>query len=396
MMKIAEDDLADWLRLLLVDGLGSMTAQKLLRAFGLPYNILKQSHGTLASITSDRIATDLRAPPGDAFQKQMDLALAWLNSPENHVLTLDSPYYPQFLLSTADPPPLLYAKGRIDLLNGAANLAIVGSRNATAQGISNAEQFAHELAAGGMNIVSGLALGIDAAAHRGALAALAKNQVCGSTIAVIGTGCDIVYPARNRELAHQIAQEGVIVSEFHLGTPAMTANFPRRNRIISGLAQGVLVVEAALKSGSLITARQAAEQNREVFAIPGSIHSPLARGCHSLIRQGAKLVESAKDILEEIKPLLSVSAHSLCSAESSSATSCTSVESASVEVSDAAGTSDVQQRILTALGFDPCDLDTLAARTTLPIAVLSAELMMLELDGRVEKRPGNVFSQRVH
>ena len=389
MIKIAEDDLADWLRFLLVDGLGSMTAQKLLRAFGLPYNILKQSHGTLASITSDRIATGLSAPPSEVFQKQMDMALVWLSSPENHVLTLDSPYYPQFLLSTADPPPLLYVKGRVELLNEPVNLAIVGSRNATAQGISNAEQFAQELAAGGMNIISGLALGIDAAAHRGALAALAKNSACGSTIAVIGTGCDIVYPARNRELAHQVAQEGVIVSEFHLGTPAMTANFPRRNRIISGLAQGVLVVEAALKSGSLITARQAAEQNREVFAIPGSIHSPLARGCHSLIRQGAKLVESAKDILEEIEPLLSVSARSRVSREPSSAASSTSVV-----VPDVDGASDVQQDILTALGFDPCDLDALAERTALPIAVLSAELMMLELDGRVEKRPGNVFSQR--
>ena len=390
MMKITEDDLADWLRLLLVDGLGSMTAQKLLRAFGLPYNILKQSHGTLVGITSDRIATDLRASPSEAFQKQMELTVAWLSSPENHVLTLDSPYYPQLLLSTADPPPLLYAKGRIDLLNGATSLAIVGSRNATAQGISNAEQFAQELAAGGMNIISGLALGIDAAAHRGALAALAKNRQCGSTIAVIGTGCDIVYPARNRELAHQIAQEGVIVSEFHLGTPAMTANFPRRNRIISGLAQGVLVVEAALKSGSLITARQAAEQNREVFAIPGSIHSPLARGCHALIRQGAKLVESAKDVLEEITPSANVSAHSGFVGEVPASDSSALAVKVDVEMA-----SDVQQHILIALGFDPCDLDTLATRTTLPIAVLSAELMMLELDGRVEKRPGNVFSQRV-
>ena len=394
MMKIAEDDLADWLRFLLVDGLGSMTAQKLLRAFGLPYNILKQSHGTLAGITSDRIATDLRASLSEAFQKQMDMTLAWLTSPENHVLTLDSPHYPQFLLSTADPPPLLYVKGRVDLLNGLANLAIVGSRNATAQGISNAEQFAQELAAGGMNIISGLALGIDAAAHRGALAAVSKNQASGSTIAVIGTGCDIVYPARNRELAHQIAQEGVIVSEFHLGTPAMTANFPRRNRIISGLAQGVLVVEAALKSGSLITARQAAEQNREVFAIPGSIHSPLARGCHALIRQGAKLVESAKDVLEEIAQPLNVSAYSLGSVEVA-APECQDLDIDANTGAKVEHPNDVQQHILTALGFDPCDLDTLAARTTLTIAVLSAELMMLELDGRVEKRPGNVFSQRM-
>ncbi len=207
------------------------------------------------------------------------------------------------LLDIPDPPLLIYAKGRIELLSR-LSLAVVGSRNATVQGVANAEKFAEALSAAGLSTVSGLALGIDSAAHRGSLAHYSRNAGSGSTIAVIGTGIDTVYPARNRDLAHQIAVDGCIVSEYALGTPAIPANFPRRNRIISGLARGTLVVEAAAQSGSLITARQAAEQGREVFAIPGSIHSPLSKGCHQLIRQGAKLVESAQDILAELAPYL--------------------------------------------------------------------------------------------
>mgnify|MGYP003417379989 FL=1 len=274
---------------------------------------------------------------------------------------------------------LLYAKGRIELLNDHPALAIVGSRNATTQGLNNAEQFARELASGGLSVVSGLALGIDAAAHRGALAA---QHAHASTIAVIGTGADIIYPARNRDLAHQIAERGVILSEFPLGFKALPNNFPRRNRIISGLSRGVLVVEAALQSGSLITARQAAEQNREVFAIPGSIHSPLARGCHSLIRQGAKLVESAADILEELQ-LPAVALFS----------STERTPNGTENNSEADADSPTQQLILDKLGFDPCDLDSLAERTGLSIAELSGGLMMLELSGVVEKRVGNVYAR---
>ncbi|GHA74064.1 DNA processing protein DprA [Formosimonas limnophila] len=378
MTKITEDDLIDWLRLLLTDGVGDITAQKLLSAFGLPHNVFKQSHTTLANITSDKVARSLLAPTDDAFAKQLEITQKWLETPENHVLTLDSPHYPQHLLSTADPPVMLYAKGRIELLNHHPALAIVGSRNATTGGLQNAEHFARELAADGLTVVSGLALGIDAAAHRGALSA---HNPHATTIAVIGTGADIIYPARNRDLAHQIAAHGVIISEFPLGCKAIANNFPRRNRIISGLSHGVLIVEAALQSGSLITARQALDQNREVFAIPGSIHSPLTRGCHALIRQGAKLVESAADILEELHLPSVTHEPATQSTDPSSNSDGDAIDNAT------------QTSILQHLGFDPCDLDTLAERSHLSIAELSAELMILELSGRVEKRDGNVYAR---
>jgi DNA processing protein len=222
-------------------------------------------------------------PPSEIPQRRRN-ETGW--RPRRHSLLTLASAYPQALLTTPDPPPVLFAVGRVDLLNR-PGIAIVGSRNATQQGVSNAEGFATALARAGVTVVSGLALGIDAAAHRGALAADADA----STVAVVGTGVDIVYPASNRELMKEIRSRGVVVSEFALRTPAIAHNFPRRNRIIAGLARGVLVVEAALRSGSLITARLAAEAGREVFAIPGSIHSPLARGCHRLIRDGAKLVE---------------------------------------------------------------------------------------------------------
>jgi DNA processing protein len=279
----------------------------------------------------------------------------------------------------------LYAKGRVELLNAPRALAIVGSRNATAQGIKNTEWFAEELAQGGCQIVSGLALGIDAAAHRGALTAQRNAPgVSGSTIAVIGTGCDIIYPARNRELTYAIAEQGVILSEFPLGAKAQPSHFPRRNRIISGLSQGVLVVEAAMQSGSLITARQALEQNREVFAIPGSIHSPLSKGCHELIKQGAKLVECAQDILSELRPVYP----SRIAEKSSVATS-----SASLASIDTTEFSPSAQKILNALGHDPCDLDTLSRRVAMDVGDLLAEMMVLELSGLVEKRAGQIYAQ---
>src|SRR4030095_2778803 len=263
----------------------------LLRAFGSPTAVLAASRAQLSAVVPDAaVVTRLLAPPA---QETLARTLAWLAEPGHEIVAWDDTDYPRALLELGYPPPVLFFVGRRELLNRPA-LAIVGSRNATAQGLDNARNFAHALADAGLTIISGLALGVDAAAHEGALLGT------GSTLAVVGTGLDRVYPARHRELAHRIANDGGLLSEFPPGTPPREHNFPRRNRLISGLAKGVLVVEAAQKSGSLITARYAGEQGREVFAIPGSIHSPLAKGCHKLIRDGAKLVETAQDILEEL------------------------------------------------------------------------------------------------
>lgn len=296
-VNVAEQtELASWIRLVHTEGVGTVTARKLLGAFGLPEQIFAATYPALIRIVPERVATALKAsltPEQDAY---IERALEWAAMPGNRIVTLADAAYPASLLTTEDPPLLLYTKGRVDLLQ-APSLAIVGSRNATAEGIMNATRFAASLSHSGMTVVSGLALGIDGAAHQGALEGI------GSTVAVIGTGADIVYPARHRELAHLIAKGGCIVSEYALGATAAAGNFPRRNRIISGLSRGVLVVEAAVGSGTLITARLATEQGRDVFAIPGSIHSPLSKGCHQLIKQGAKLVESAGDILEELRLL---------------------------------------------------------------------------------------------
>jgi DNA processing protein len=266
------------------------------------------------------------------------------------------------LLEIADPPPLLYLRGRAELLNSPA-LAVVGSRNATPQGLANAEGFARTFSDAGMAIVSGLASGIDAAAHRGGLAGR------GSTIAVLGTGADILYPASNRALGEDIAAHGLLLSEFPVGAPPITSNFPRRNRLISGLARGCLVVEAAVSSGSLITARQAAEQGREVFAIPGSIHSPVARGCHRLIKQGAKLVESAADVLEEL------------------GASAPKVQTDAPKISGPTG------GLLLHMGYDTCTFDTLVARSRLTAEVVSAMLLELELEGKIASLPGGRYQR---
>jgi DNA processing protein len=287
-------ELSNWIRLMQTDGVGPATARQLLGAFGLPEQIFATGYTALSKIVSERVARALKAMPTTQQEDDIARALDWAALPGNQIVTLGDERYPASLLTTDDPPMVLYIKGRVDLLQTPA-LAIVGSRNATSDGIVNAMRFAEHLSRQGVTIVSGLALGIDAAAHQGALNGPA------STVAVIGTGADIVYPAKNRDLAHRIAESGCIVSEYPLGTGAMQSNFPRRNRIISGLSRGVLVVEAALASGTLITARLATEQGRDVFAIPGSIHSPLSKGCHRLIKQGAKLVESAEDILEELQ-----------------------------------------------------------------------------------------------
>ena len=334
--------------------------RQLLTAFGPPQQVLDTAISELRRHVSPELAAAIAAG-GNAEAARN--ALAWLNDPVNHVVVLGDADYPQLLLQIPDPPPLLYVKGDCALLNRFA-LAIVGSRNATAQGATNAEEFARALSDAGITIVSGLASGVDAAAHRGGLAGRA------SSIAVVGTGLDIVYPARNRALAHALAERGALVSEFPLGTPALAGNFPRRNRVISGMSRGCLVVEAALQSGSLITARLANEQGREVFALPGSIHSPLAKGCHRLIKQGAKLVDDANDILEEFD---------FARAAASTA----------APVPTGAAAAD----LLETLGHDPCAMDALAARAGLPAETVAALLLELELSGLIEKLPGNVYQR---
>lgn len=286
-------DIADWLRLEQAGGVGGRTARHLLGHLGSPAAIFRASHLSLSAHATPAQARALCAPPSSELAALVDATRAWLAQPGHHLLTLHDPRYPPLLAQLPDAPLLLYIKGRIELL-ARPLVAVVGSRNASMQGKANAQAFARALSQAGLGVVSGLALGIDTAAHEGAL------PWQGSTIAVIGTGIDRVYPARNRALAHRIAAEGCIVSEYPLGMPPVAANFPRRNRIISGLAAGVLVVEAAAQSGSLITAQLAAEQGREVFALPGSIHSALAKGCHQLIREGAQLVETVDEVLQAL------------------------------------------------------------------------------------------------
>jgi DNA processing protein len=308
----------------------------------------------------------------DAVVKAVEHALAWLEQPGNAIVTLADAAFPKLLLEIADPPAVLYCRGRTDLLNRPA-LAVVGSRNATSQGNSNAEQFARSFSTAGLTIVSGLAQGIDAAAHRGGLAGE------GSTIAVLGTGVDILYPRVNAALGAEIAAIGLLLSEFPLGTKALAHNFPRRNRLISGLAQGCLVVEAALASGSLITARAAAEQGREIFAVPGSIHSPLSKGCHALIKTGAKLAESAEDVLSELSAFRRGGPAFRRGAVNTGAASATE--------------GDADEPLLACMGFDPADVDSLCTRAGLPAERVSAELLRLELAGRVAVLPGGLYQR---
>lgn len=363
------DELAAWLRLALTPSLGSVAARQLLRAFGLPATILAQDVATLSQVTDRSAAQALLAGP-EQFEPQLEATWQWLRQePQRRaIVTLADADYPQALLQMADPPLLLYRLGR-PLAASRNALAIVGSRNPTPQGLQNARRFGRSLAEAGLTIVSGMALGIDGAAHEGALEGAGAEAL--ATIAVVGTGLDRVYPKQHLALAHRIAERGAIISEYPLGTPPLQANFPRRNRLIAGLSQGTLVVEAALQSGSLITARLAVEQGKEVFAIPGSIHSPHARGCHALLRQGAKLVESAQDVLEELR---------------------LAPRTAIAETAEAPeGEPDP---LLEAMGYDPVSLDALIARTGIAAPRLQAALLELELAGHVARLPGGLF-QRV-
>jgi len=338
----------------------------LLRRFGGAEALLAARPADWRRSAPPAVAATLEAGPPP---ERLAASLAWLAEADSDLVAWDDPDYPAALLEIPDPPPVLFCRGRRELL-GAPAFAIVGSRNATPQGIADAEAFAAALSAAGLAIVSGLAAGIDAAAHRGALAAR------GGTIAVTGTGPDRVYPAANRELARAIADAGLLLSEFTPGTAALKQNFPRRNRIVSGLARGLLVVEATLSSGSLITARLAAEQGREVFALPGSIHSPFSRGCHKLLREGAKLVETANDILEEL--------HLPAAA----------APAARQPAPDAAARDGAAAALLQALGHAPADIDTLAARTGAGAAATAALLARLELEGVVCALPGGRWQRR--
>ena len=364
------DELAGWLRLALTPGLGAQAARKLLASFGLPEAILRQDAATLSQVIDGPRAAALGKEP-EGFAALLEATLAWLSQDPEHreIVTLADAHYPQALLAIEDPPLMLYRMGVLGVTPARA-LAVVGSRNPTPQGLQNAHRFAKAFAEAGVTVVSGMALGIDGAAHQGALDGAAKGAL--ATIAVVGTGLDRVYPRQHLELAHRICERGTIVSEYPIGTPPLAQNFPRRNRVIAAFSQGTLVVEAALQSGSLITARLAAEQGKEVFAIPGSIHSPHARGCHALLRQGAKLVESAQDVLEDLRLVLPAAPATFAAEEAP----------------------EGESGLLAAMGYDPIGLDPLIARTGIPAPLLQAQLLELELAGQVARLPGGLFQRQ--
>lgn len=368
-------DLPYWLALHRAPGIGAQLFAALLDT-RTPRELFENPDAATAvsGLSAETLAW-LRAPDWAAVERD----LAWLAQPHNHVLTRHDPRYPPLLREIAGAPPLLFIHGDPAVLRQ-PQLAIVGSRHATATGLETAHEFAKHLSNSGLVITSGLALGIDGASHRGALAG------AGLTVAVIGTGPDRVYPARHKGLAHDIAAAGgAIVSEFPPGTPALADHFPRRNRIISGLSLGVLVVEAAKQSGSLITARLAGDQGREVFAIPGSIHNPLARGCHALLKQGAKLVEGAEDVVEELGPLVQLTVSTVSSVEKTQAPAVASQASEELD-------SDYK-RVLQCLGYEPTPVDLVIERSGLTTAVVSSMLLVLELHGYITSAPGGVYSR---
>ncbi|MBV4396282.1 DNA-processing protein DprA [Advenella alkanexedens] len=385
----SQEELQAWLRLTLEPGVGPVTARQLLAVFGLPEQVFAASVGQLMKYLPQKLALQLAAEPEPDIQGLIQKTFEWLARPGHYILTLADPLYPKALFDTHDPPVLLYVDGRPEVL-AMPTIAMVGARNATMGGCDNARAFAKYLAGQGWCVVSGLAHGIDAAAHEGALQAPAGS---GSTIAVMGTGINRLYPAANKNLALRIREQGALVSELPLDTPAVVHQFPRRNRIVAGLSKGVLVVEAAKQSGSLITARLAGEMGREVFAIPGSIHSPLSRGCHALIRQGAKLVETAMDIQEE---LAGIPANKL--------TADTGIERV-VGKGRGKGTGTItdqtdgfvpdpeQCRLLERMGFEPLSLDELVSDLRIGVSEVSSQLLALELaayivrlnDGRYQR-----------
>ena len=370
--------LSSWLTLLRAPRLHAAGLRPLLARFGSADAIVAASSSALRAAEAESAFVDWLDSKRRQTDPAIDAELRWLEHDAHHFVSLDSEDYPRLLAEISDAPIGLFVRGDPAALS-LPQLAIVGSRNPTAGGRDNATSFAAHLARRGLAITSGLAIGIDAAAHEGALA------VEGVTVAVCGTGLDIDYPSANSELAAAIAKRGALVSEFPLGTPALPANFPRRNRIISGLALGTLVVEAAVRSGSLITARLAAEQGREVFVIPGSIHNALARGCHQLIRQGAQLVEGCDDIFAELRAL----AGALALAPQAAVPDDRNSPLAGPVLDKA------YEILLDALGFEPAGVDTLVERTGFAADEVASMLLILELDGKLESRPGGRYVRRV-
>jgi len=384
------DELGDWLRLAMTPQVGKGAARRLLAAFGLPHRIFQADPSSLRDVVTPAQIQALRSVPA-GLADHIKATAQWLAAGGGcrRVLTLADSEYPAALLHAEDPPLLLYAMGATAApgrLHWPESIAIVGSRNPTAQGALNARQFAASFARAGWAVVSGMALGVDAAAHEGALEGADPAAGAMATIAVVGTGLDRVYPQQHEALARRIAARGLILSELPLGAPPLADHFPRRNRILCALARGTLVVEAAMRSGSLITARFAAEQGREVFAIPGSIHSAQSRGCHALIKQGAKLVETAQDVMEELLP-----AGAGPDAIGSLVPSPHPTHPTPTTPCAPSGDDDP---LLRALGYDPASLDALSARTGLPTPQLQARLLELELQGQVARLPGGMF-QRV-
>ena len=376
-------ELGAWLRLQLTPGIGSVHGCRLLKAFGLPTAIFRQNLSALRAVVPERLAQAVLQVPPD-LESSLRTLMQWLDrgDGQRRLVTLGDPAYPASLLNIDDPPLMLYVQGSDaawQALEQAPCMAIVGSRNPTPQGTDNARAFARNLAQAGLSIVSGMALGVDAAAHRGALEI---QESALATIAVVGTGLDRVYPAQHSKLAHAIAARGLLISEYPLGSAPLAAHFPRRNRLISGLARATLVVEAALQSGSLITAQQALEQGKDVFAIPGSIHSTQARGCHALIKQGAQLVDCAQDILD---------APGFQTIQKSPPIPASSGEAA---LDTDANATDADAALLDALGFDPASLEVLQSRTGWDTARLQAQLMALELRGQVGRLPGGLFQRK--
>jgi len=365
------DTLKRWLGLYHTPGVGAVTFHHLLESFPNLQDLPDTDPGALHNLGLPlKVISALQQPDTAAVMRDLE----WHDKPGNRIMTCHDPDYPALLLQIASPPPLLYIHGHSDILSEPL-LAMVGSRNPSAAGERTATDFARHLSAAGLVISSGMALGIDAACHRGALDADAP------TVAVMGTGLDRVYPARHRDLARKIAEQGALVSEFPVGTAPRAENFPRRNRIISGLSLGTLVVEAAIRSGSLITARYAGDQGREVFAIPGSIHNPLARGCHHLIRQGAKLVETAQDVMDELGML---------------AKSCYPSGQATVD-SEMAGDplklDQEYQQLIDFIGFDNTSIDQLVCSSGLTPAEVSSMLLQLEMSGYIASSHGGIYNR---
>lgn len=403
------DTLQAWCALWRIPRVGAKRYARVLQAFGSP-----KAFFTLPDSERKRAGVSVDGDILDKAKRGADTDIRWLqDNPDAHILTLDSPAYPPQLLMIADPPPVIFARGNVELLS-VPQLAVVGSRSPSHEGLENAHNFSQFMTGKGVVIVSGLAQGIDGAAHEGALSQKAQ-QLSGETIAVMGTGADRIYPAKHHNLAHRIVERGCIITELPIGTPVVPQAFPRRNRLISGLSLGTLVVEAGLKSGSLITARTALEQNREVFAIPGSIHNPLARGCNHLIRNGAKLVETAKDIFEELQPALltfveneksatldnkdrrtSVTQQPLSTYAANSGNSANSTSNATASATNADVFADDPEKscLWAALSHDPQPVDVLVQRSGLSANKVSSMLLIMELSGHVLKHAGGRFQKK--